>query len=171
MNDLERLICDVPDFPAAGILFRDITPLLLDPEALRGVVERLAEPFRGAGIQKVAAIESRGFIFGAPLALELGCGFVPVRKLGKLPRPTASREYALEYGKNHLEMHIDAIQPRERVLVVDDVLATGGTARATVEIVEELGGDVAAVAFLIEIGGLNGRATLADREVLSLIRY
>lgn len=171
MDDLQRLIHDVPNFPTPGILFRDITPLLLRPHALREVTERLAEKYRGQGIDKIAAIESRGFIFGAPLAVELGCGLVPVRKLGKLPRATASRVYVLEYGTNHLEIHADAISPGDRVLVVDDLLATGGTAGATVEIVEELGGRVAGVAFLIELTALKGRQALGDREVFSLISY
>lgn len=171
MHDLKQWIRDVPDFPSPGILFRDITPLLLRPGGLREVVERLAEEFRDRRVDKVAAMESRGFIFGAPLAIALGCGFAPVRKLGKLPRSTASRVYALEYGTNHLEMHVDAIEAGERVLIVDDVLATGGTAAATAEIVEELGGEVVALAFLAELAALGGRAALADRGVFSLIQY
>ena len=171
MEDLERLIHDVPDFPTPGILFRDITPLLLDRGALRAVTLRLADRYRSEGIDKIAAIESRGFIFGAPLAIELGCGLVPVRKLGKLPRATASRVYVLEYGTNHLEIHVDAVRPGERVLVVDDLLATGGTAGATVELVEELGGTVAGVAFLIELTALGGREALGGRDVFSLISY
>lgn len=171
MHELERLIQAVPDFPSPGILFRDITPLLLDPAALRSAVDRMAEEFGGRGIEAVAAIESRGFIFGAPLALALDCGLVPVRKLGKLPRATASREYSLEYGTAHLEVHVDAVRPGQRVLVVDDLLATGGTAGATVELVEELGGTVVAAAFLIELEGLGGRAALAGREIYSMITY
>lgn len=171
MEDLERLICAVPDFPTEGILFRDITPLLLDPDGLSKAVNAIAASLGATRIDKIAAIESRGFLFGAPLAMALRCGLVPVRKLGKLPRATASRKYELEYGQNHLEIHLDAIVPGDRVLVVDDVLATGGTARATAEIVEELGGSVAAVAFLLEITALGGRAALGDRDILSLISY
>lgn len=171
MHDLKEWIRDVPDFPTPGIMFRDITPLLLRPGGLGAVVERIAQEFRDRKVDKVAAMESRGFIFGAPLAIALGCGFAPVRKLGKLPRATASRVYALEYGTNHLEMHVDSIEGGERVLIVDDVLATGGTAAATAEIVEELGGEVVALAFLAELAGLGGRAALANREVFSLIEY
>ena len=171
MEDLKKLIRDVPDFPRDGILFRDITPLLLDSRAVARVIDHLAERFRGERIDRVAAIESRGLIFGAPLALALGCGLVPVRKLGKLPRRTVSREYALEYGSNQLEMHVDAVDSGQRVLVVDDLLATGGTARAAIEIVEELGGIVAAVAFLIELDALRGREVLGDREVVTLLHY
>ncbi|MQA91342.1 MAG: adenine phosphoribosyltransferase [Gemmatimonas sp.] len=170
-RSLAELIRAVPDFPEPGILFRDITPLLLDPVAMYEVVARLAERYSGRGIERVAAIESRGFLFGAPLALTLGAGLVPVRKLGKLPRATRVREYALEYGTNHLELHVDAIEPGQRVVIVDDVLATGGTARATVDLVEEAGGRVDGVAFLIEIAGLGGRAKLSDQEVVSLLEF
>ena len=171
MDDLKGLIRDVPDFPTPGILFRDITPLLLDREGLGRVVERFVELFGGRGIDKVIGIESRGFLFGAPLAVAMGCGFAPVRKLGKLPRQTLSRQYALEYGTNHLEIHVDAIRSGDRVLIVDDVLATGGTARATVDLVEELGGRVEAAAFLIELEALGGRAAMDGREVVSLLKY
>jgi adenine phosphoribosyltransferase len=171
MKEISDLIREVPDFPSPGIVFRDITPLLLEPEMLASVVRRLAELYADQGIDRVAAIESRGFILGAPLALTLGCGFVPVRKLGKLPRKTISREYALEYGVNHLEMHVDAVEPGQRVLVLDDVLATGGTAAATVELVSRLGGKVAGVAFLIELGRLGGRSRLQGHEVTSLLTY
>lgn len=169
MHGISRLIPTVPDFPRQGVLFRDITPLLADAHALKDVIRRLAERFRAEGISRVAAIESRGFIFGAPLALELDCGLVPVRKLGKLPRATISREYALEYGTNHLEMHTDAIRPGDRVLIVDDVLATGGTARATIDLVLEAGGVAVAAAFLLEIEALGGRRALADTAVVSLL--
>jgi adenine phosphoribosyltransferase len=168
---LKALIRDVPDFPVEGILFRDVTPLLRDPRALGEVVAAFAERYRDAGIDVVAGIESRGFIFGAPLALELGVGFVPIRKLGKLPAEKIRREYALEYGTNVLEMHADAVRPGERVLVVDDLLATGGTARASVELVEELGATVAGVAFVIELGFLEGRRALPGQEVFSLLTY
>lgn len=171
MHEIASLIRPVPDFPTPGILFRDITPLLLDPDALRRTLGELARPYASERIDRVAAIESRGFIFGVPLALELGCGFVPVRKLGRLPRETRSREYALEYGRNHLEMHVDALEPGDRVLIVDDLLATGGTAAATAEIVEELGGEVVALAFVVELQALGGRGALGGRPVHSLVRY
>ncbi|MEX2582102.1 MAG: adenine phosphoribosyltransferase [Gemmatimonadota bacterium] len=171
MREIRELIHPVPDFPSKGIVFRDITPLLLEPAALQEVVDVLAERYGGRGIDCVAAIESRGFIFGAPLALALGAGLAPVRKLGKLPRETRSREYQLEYGSNHLEMHLDSVARGERVLIVDDVLATGGTARATVDIVEELGGTVVGVAFLIEIAALGGRSRLHGREPFALLEF
>lgn len=171
MEHLKALIRDVPDFPIPGILFRDVTPLLRDPRGLREVVGRLAEEYRGREIDRVAGIESRGFIFGAPLAMALGVGFVPVRKPGKLPADTVRQEYALEYGTNALELHRDAVEPGERVLVVDDLLATGGTARASARLVEELGGVVAGVAFVIELTFLGGRDALAGYDVLSLVRY
>jgi adenine phosphoribosyltransferase len=171
MDDLAPLIVPVPDFPTRGVVFRDITPLLLDPRALRVVIERLAARYARGGIDRIAAIESRGFIFGVPLALALDCGFVPIRKLGKLPRATRSREYALEYGRNHLEMHADAVEPGQRVLIIDDVLATGGTANASAEIIEELGATVVELAFLIELEALAGRQRLGGRDVHSLIRY
>jgi adenine phosphoribosyltransferase len=169
MDALRDLIHEIPDFPTAGIIFRDITPLLLEPAVLGSVIRRIADRFAGDGIDRVVAIESRGFIFGAPLALALGCGFAPVRKLGKLPRATMSREYALEYGSNHLEIHVDAVEPGHRVLIVDDVLATGGTAHATAHLVEELGGEITGLAFLLEIAGLGGRTQLHGREILSLL--
>jgi adenine phosphoribosyltransferase len=171
MEHLKALIRDVPDFPMEGILFRDVTPLLRDPDGLRQVVDAFAARYRGQGIDVVAGIESRGFLFGAPLALALGVGFVPIRKLGKLPAERITREYALEYGTNALEMHRDAVQPGERVLLIDDLLATGGTARAAGELIEELGAQVAEIAFVIELAFLNGRAALEDRPVHALIAY
>jgi adenine phosphoribosyltransferase len=171
LDHLTELVRDVPDFPSPGVLFRDITPLLRDPRGLAEVVERLAAPFGGRGIDVVAGIESRGFLFGTPLALALGAGFAPIRKVGKLPARTVARDYALEYGTARIEIHADAVRPGERVLLVDDVLATGGTARAGAELVEELGGEVVAAAFVVEISALSGRAALAGREVLSLLRY
>ncbi|HEX7238701.1 MAG TPA: adenine phosphoribosyltransferase [Longimicrobiaceae bacterium] len=171
MEHLRALVRDVPDFPIPGILFRDVTPLLLDPRGLADVVDRLAAEYAGAGIDLVAGIESRGFIFGAPLALRLGVGFVPVRKPGKLPYDRVSREYALEYGTSVLELHSDAVRPGQRVLLVDDLLATGGTARASAGLLEELGGTVAGIAFVIELEALGGRAALEGYDVLSLIRY
>lgn len=171
MEHLKALIRDVPDFPMQGILFRDVTPLLRDPSGLKQVVDALAERYRGQGIDVVAGIESRGFLFGAPLAVALGVGFVPVRKLGKLPAEKISREYALEYGTNSLEIHRDAVTPGERVLLIDDLLATGGTARAAAELVEELGGRIVETAFIIELAFLNGRAALDGRPVHALISY
>ncbi len=171
MNEIASLIRAVPDFPIKGVVFRDITPLLLDPRAVDRVVRGLAEAYAGEAIDRVAAIESRGFIFGMPLALALGCGFVPVRRLGKLPRKTISRSYSLEYGTNHLEVHVDAIEPGQRVVIVDDVLATGGTARATVDLLQELGARVVGVSFLIELPALNGRSLLQDHQVHSLLSY
>lgn len=171
MEHLKALIRDVPDFPMPGILFRDVTPLLRDPAGLRQVVDALAPRYRGERIDVVAGIESRGFIFGAPLAVALGAGFVPIRKLGKLPADRITREYSLEYGTNALEMHRDAVRAGERVLLVDDLLATGGTARAAAELVEELGGEIAEVAFVIELAFLGGRAALAEHPVHALMAY
>lgn len=171
MEHLKALIRDVPDFPMQGILFRDVTPLLRDPQGLAQVVDAFAERYRGQGIGVVAGIESRGFMFGAPLAVALGVGFVPIRKLGKLPAEKITREYALEYGTNSLEVHRDAVRPGERVLLLDDLLATGGTARAAAELLEELGADIAEIAFVIELAFLNGRAALPGRAVHSLLTY
>ena len=156
---------DVPDFPAAGILFKDITPVLGDPVLFDAILDALAAPFREAGITHVAGIESRGFILGAPVARALGAGFIPIRKPGKLPAPMISRAYGLEYGTGFLEMHRDACAPGARVLVVDDVLATGGTAAAACALIEELGADVAGVAVLLEIGTLRGREVLVGRRL------
>lgn len=163
------LIVDVPDFPEPGILFRDVTPLLESGEGLRTAVDALAGAF--TGIDVVAGIESRGFIFGAPVAYSLGIGMVTVRKPGKLPRATASADYSLEYGTNTLQLHRDAVSPHQRVLIVDDVLATGGTAAATVKLLEELGAEVAGVAVLIELTALGGRAKLGTIPLVSLISY
>jgi adenine phosphoribosyltransferase len=169
--DLAAIIRDIPDFPVKGILFKDITPLLREPKAYRQAVEQLAERYRGEEIDQVLAIESRGFIFGAALALELGAGFVPVRKPGKLPSDTIAVEYSLEYGTNRLEIHTDAIRPGERVLVVDDLLATGGSAQAAIELVERLGGKVVGAAFVIELQSLCGAERLAGYPVYSLIKF
>jgi adenine phosphoribosyltransferase len=168
---LKSYIRDVPDFPQPGILFRDITPLLQNGAALRASVEWLAHRYRGAGIEQVVGIESRGFIFGTPLAYLLGTGFVLVRKLGKLPGKTVRIEYALEYGANVLEMQADAVRPGQRVLVVDDLLATGGTTAGTVALVEQLGAQVVSLAFLIELAALGGRERLAGRDVYALLAY
>jgi len=169
---LDRLIRDIPDFPQRGILFKDISPLLADPAAFHGVVTALAEPGRGQGssatVGKVVGIEARGFILAAPVALALGVGFVQVRKAGKLPGATHSVSYALEYGEATLEIHQDAIRPGERVLVVDDVLATGGTGTATRRLVEACGGVVSGCAILLELGSLDGRRALGDLPVHAL---
>jgi adenine phosphoribosyltransferase len=169
--DLASLIRDVPDFPVPGVMFKDITTLVSNPAAFQEVVSRMADTYVGKRVDIVAAIESRGFIFGAPLALRLGAGFVPVRKPGKLPSRSISDSYTLEYGTNTLEIHEDAIQRGQRVLVVDDLLATGGSARAAVNLVERLGGHVAGVAFLVELDFLNGRQKLDGYPILSLIHY
>lgn len=171
MEHLKALIRDVPDFPLPGILFRDVTPLLRDPGGLKQVVDAFADRYRGSGVQVVAGIESRGFLFGAPLAVALGVGFVPIRKLGKLPADKISREYALEYGTNALEMHRDAVHPGEKVLLIDDLLATGGTARAAAGLVEEVGGRIVEVAFVIELAFLEGRAALDGYPVHALLEY
>jgi len=171
VESLKRAIRDVPDFPKPGIVFKDITTLLKDPETFRRAIDLLTVLCGGCRAQKVVAVESRGFILGSALALRLGLGFVPVRKPGKLPARTLRCTYDLEYGQDCVEIHEDAIAPGESVLVVDDVIATGGTARAAGELVETMGGRVAAYAFLVELTFLEGRKRLGDREVLSLIRY
>ena len=170
MASLSDLIRDIPDFPKEGIIFKDITPLLADAEALAEAVRLLAEPFEGAGVELVAGIESRGFIFGGAVARQLGAGFVPLRKPGKLPYKTVRKEYALEYGTDAVEIHADAVQPGQKVLMVDDLLATGGTMAAACELVEGLGGRILGVAFLIELCFLNGREKLPGRDVHALIR-
>jgi adenine phosphoribosyltransferase len=168
---LERYIRDVPDFPIEGILFKDITPLLQDAAAFEASIAALAAPYADAKLDRIVAIESRGFIFGAPLAMRLGAGFVPVRKPGKLPAEVVRVEYSLEYGSNTLEMHTDAIKRGDRVLIVDDLLATGGSAQAAIQLVEQLGGTVIGAAFVIELAFLHGRHTLAGYDVFSLISY
>ena len=170
MIDLGDFIRDIPDFPKKGIIFKDITPLLLDPVALDEAMSQLAEPYRDAGIEIVVGIESRGFIFAPAVAREIGAGFVPIRKPGKLPHKTVSREYALEYGTDTIEMHADAIVTGTKVLMLDDLLATGGTMAAACETVKDLGGDIVGVAFLIELCFLNGRDKLTGYEIRSLIR-
>ncbi|GAA1143478.1 adenine phosphoribosyltransferase [Nocardioides aquiterrae] len=173
LADALALIADVPDFPEPGILFKDITPLLADHTAFTAVVQALADAGRdGSGrpaVDKVLGMESRGFILGAPVALALEVGFVPVRKVGKLPRETYAVSYALEYGEATLEVHRDAVRPGESVLLVDDVLATGGTARATLDLVEKCGASVHAVAMLMELGFLPGRETLGDVPLTTLL--
>ena len=169
--DLEKLIRDVPDFPKPGIVFKDITTLTKDAEGLRAAVEAIVERYRDSAIDVVVGIESRGFIFGTGVALGLGVGFVPARKPGKLPADTVRAEYELEYGTDAIEMHRDAIARGQRVLIVDDLLATGGTARAAAQLVQELGGEVVAVAFLIDLAFLRGRDKLRGYDVFSLIEY
>ncbi len=166
---LKDYIRSIPDFPTDGIVFRDITTLLKEPEPLKAAVAALAEPFAGEQIDQVVAAEARGFIFGGAVACALNAGFVPIRKPGKLPARTVERIYELEYGTDTLAVHEDAIKPGDRVLVLDDLLATGGTAKATCELVEELGGEVVACVFLIELSYLGGREKLGDRRVVSLI--
>lgn len=168
--NLERYIRDVPDFPKPGIIFKDITPLLASPEGFHEAIEMLAAPYLDRGVTKVLGAEARGFILGGALANRLGAGFVPARKPGKLPYETTSAEYALEYGTDQLEMHIDAVGPGDVVLIVDDVLATGGTAAAKADLVTRSGAEVAGFSFLIELDFLGGRAKLDDAiEVVSLI--
>ncbi|MCC6124869.1 MAG: adenine phosphoribosyltransferase [Pirellulales bacterium] len=169
--DLRKYIREIPDFPKPGILFRDITPLLSSPAAFRTAVVELANPFRQAKIDVVAAAEARGFIFAAPIALELNAALVPIRKPGKLPFATITHSYELEYGSDTLQIHTDAIPPGAKVLVVDDLLATGGTVEACAKLVEKAGGRVVACAFLIELGELGGRKKIANYEAVSLVRY
>ncbi len=169
--DLKSKIRTVPDFPKKGIMFRDITTLLQDSSALRESVKQLVEKVKGKEFDLVVAVESRGFIFGSLVAYELGAGFVPVRKPGKLPFETVKQSYELEYGVDALEMHLDAVKEGQKVLVVDDLLATGGTAKATAELVEQSGGKIKGFLFLIELDFLNGREKLKEYEVQSIIRY
>ncbi len=169
--NLEELIRDIPDFPTPGILFKDITTLLKNGPAFRQALDEMTEAYKDQKIDVVVGIESRGFIFGAPLADRLGAGFVPVRKLGKLPAKTIAADYALEYGTNTIEMHADAITPGQRVLIVDDLLATGGTVQATARLVEQLDGDVIGLAFLIELKFLKGRERLLGYSITTLVEY
>ena len=169
--DLASTIRSVPDFPVKGILFYDITTLLKNPEALKESIDQLASRYQNTAIDLVVGVESRGFIYGTALAYKLGAGFVPVRKPGKLPAETLVESYELEYGTNSIEIHVDAIQKGQKVLVVDDLLATGGTAKATCNLVEKLGGEVVGVAFMIELNFLKGRGKLEGYEVFSLLQY
>lgn len=172
--ELRNLIREIPDFPKPGINFKDITPILADGDALRLVIGELAEHFRAQRVERVVGVESRGFLFGAPLAYELGCGFALVRKPGKLPFAVERVEYALEYGTDALEIHRDAVEPGQRVLMVDDLLATGGTIGAAMDLVQRLGGKIIGAAFVIELAFLGGRERLLDRgvsDILTLVSY
>jgi len=171
MEELKKRIRNIPDFPKKGIVFRDITTLLKDGRAFRKAVDALYERYREHQVDLVVGTEARGFLLAAPLAYRLGAGVVPVRKPGKLPSETLHLEYQLEYGSDALEIHRDAIEPGQKILVVDDLLATGGTIEATCRMVEQLGGQIVAVAFLIELDFLQGRKKLGDREVFSLVHY
>jgi len=171
MDTLKAKIRHVPDFPKAGILFYDVTTLLRDPQGLRVAIDSLSLPFEGRGIDLVVGIESRGFILGAAVADRIGAGFVLVRKVGKLPSATIKASYSLEYGTDSLEMHKDAIEPGQRVLIVDDLLATGGTAAAAVSLVKQLGGTVEGLAFLIELLELKGRDKLPGEQLTAILQY
>jgi len=171
METLKAKIRHVPDFPKAGILFFDVTTLLRDRDGFRLTIDAMSKPYQNRGVDVVVGIESRGFILGAAVADRLGVGFVPVRKVGKLPAATIRATYDLEYGSDSLEMHRDAIEPGQRVLIVDDLLATGGTSKATVDLVTQLGGTVAGVAFLIELVDLHGRAKLQGEDVMAVLKY
>ncbi|MBI3889940.1 MAG: adenine phosphoribosyltransferase [Candidatus Wallbacteria bacterium] len=168
---IKKAVRDVPDFPKKGIVFKDITPVLRDPTLLKGLVDELARRYAGLKIDYVAGIESRGFILAAPVATALSAGFVPIRKKGKLPCETYREDFKVEYGTDSIEMHKDAFGLGNRVLLLDDVLATGGTASAAIRLIEKAGGRVAGVAFMIELNFLEGRAKLGDRDVYSLIQY
>lgn len=169
--DLKALIRDVPDFPKPGILFRDLTTLLQDQTGLRYVIDQLADRYQGQTIDYIAGIESRGFIFGAPLAYRLGVGFIPLRKPGKLCLPVYAVEYSLEYGSDRLEMHQDAIEPGGKVLVVDDLIATGGTAAAAAQLIQQSEGELTGFAFVVELLDLNGRSLLPDVPITTLVNY
>ena len=170
-NRLDTLIRDVPDFPKPGILFKDITPLLADPAGLALAVELMANPFRSLDVDLVIGAESRGFIFGTAIAQSISCGFIPVRKPGKLPYRTSAVEYTLEYGVDSLEIHADGIRPGQKVLMVDDLLATGGTMQACVELVRRLDADIVGAAFLIELVALDGRSRLEGVDIHSVLKY
>lgn len=169
--DLKQHIRRVPDFPKAGILFYDITTLLRDPQGFRTTIDLIATPYEGQGIDAVVGIESRGFILGAAVAQRIGAGFIPIRKPGKLPAKALKENYDLEYGKDALEIHADAVEPGQRILIVDDVLATGGTAAAATQLVKKLGGQLHGLAFLIELLGLEGARRLPGEKVFSVLKY
>lgn len=170
-SDLKSFVHDVPDFPKKGIVFKDITPLLADSSAFAATIDQMAEPFVGQGITLVAGIESRGFLLATPIAYYLKCGVVPIRKKGKLPRKTLQAHYDLEYGQDTIEAHADAFARGSKVLLVDDVLATGGTAKAACQLIEASGGHVTGVSFLIELGFLSGRHKLPGKKIHSLLSY
>jgi len=170
-DDLRAKIREVPDFPKPGILFYDITTLLKDPDAFREVIDQMAAQVKDSAVDLVVGMESRGFIFSAPLAYQLHAGFVPVRKLGKLPAETIEVEYDLVYDTATIEIHKDAIQPGQRVLIVDDLLATGGTVQGTIELVQRLGGEIAGLSFMVELTGLHGREQLGDFQIHALLTY
>ena len=171
VEELRAKIREIPDFPKPGILFYDITTLIKQPKAFAEAIDLMTTPYKDAKVDVVVGMESRGFIFSAPMAYELNAGLVPVRKLGKLPAETLSVEYALEYGSNTLEIHRDAIQPGQKVLIVDDLLATGGTVKGTIELVERLKGELVGLSVLVELSFLQGRDRLGNRRVTSVIRY
>ena len=169
--DLKKYIKDIPDFPEPGVLFRDVTPLLADKDAYQESIRLLSDFAKEKKVDFVVGPEARGFLFGCPVALALNCGFVPVRKPGKLPREVVSQSYDLEYGSNEIQMHSDSIQPGQNVLIVDDLLATGGTVDAAVSLIEKMGGNVVGIAFLIELEALKGRELLKDYDVYSVLKY
>ena len=171
MEALKKYIRDIPDFPKKGIVFKDITPLLISPEGLKLTMDTFYEKYKDQKIDKIIGVESRGFIFAPALAMMLGAGFVPVRKPGKLPYKTISIEYELEYGTDTLEIHTDAIEKGDKVLIVDDLIATGGTAKAVADMVKQLGGEIVDLAFLVELSFLNPQKVLGDLPVFSLIKY
>jgi adenine phosphoribosyltransferase len=171
MMDLKKYIRDIPDFPQKGVMFRDITTLLKEPEPFKYVIDTIVDRYKNEKIDKLASVEARGYIFGGAIAYILNCGFVPVRKPGKLPAEKVSQEYELEYGKNVVEIHKDAIKPGERVLVFDDLLATGGTVQATCKLIETLGGKVVACVFISELTYLKGIEKLKDYDVFSMVHY
>ena len=169
--DFKQYIRDIPDFPKKGIIFKDITPLLKDKKAFREAIDAFTKRYKDENIDKIVSVEARGYIFAGALAYQLRCGFVPVRKPGKLPAETISKDYTLEYGKNTVEIHKDSLQRGERVLIFDDLLATGGTVKATCDLVQELGGIIVGCAFLIDLTFLSGRQRLQPHQVFSLIEY
>ena len=169
--DLKKYIKDIPDFPEPGVLFRDVTPLLADKDAYQESIRLLSDFAKEKKVDLVVGPEARGFLFGCPVALALNCGFVPVRKPGKLPREVVSQSYDLEYGSNEIQMHSDSIQPGQNVLIVDDLLATGGTVDAAVSLIEKMGGNVVGIAFLIELEALKGRELLKYYDVYSVLKY
>ena len=171
LDELAAYVRDIPDFPTPGVAFKDITPLLADHGAFSSAIDRLSGAFEGRAVDRVLGIEARGFIVAAPVAYRFGAGFTPVRKAGKLPWKVEAEEYALEYGSDLLEIHVDAVAPGERVLIIDDVLATGGTAAATARLVERLGAEVVGFGFIIELAFLKGREKLEGRDVVSLLTY